>query len=192
VPNDGEAVGEPEPFGAFELYLTLGSRIAAQDALDAADAVTGGTATTFRRNDKICYRASLALRANSSRSFVTEMLRTWAQGRSHLSVQSKGKVVGFTACDPGRKATGPDLQRFQDMVELLSVRTALTVEFRQTAPTSEQSRCLARVFMHHDFALPFFRTIGSSEPTPAQQQQLFEAGANSRSRCDADVNAELR
>ncbi len=189
-PADATQVGRPEPFGAFEMFITLAMRLDPARALLAADVVGGGRALAFRSGGVTCYRVVVDPTAEHSRSFLEAAVRDWAQGRSRTSVDAAGDLVGFTACDPGTSARGPSEPRFKSAVELLSIRMDLTAEVASNM-SGDVARCVARVFIAAPGAEKLVLDIGNKEPTTAQAAVLHGIGAASAGACRADPDSGL-
>jgi hypothetical protein len=191
IPDDGSEIGSAEPFSHFELYLTLGNAIGATPALDAADAVEGGRAVTYERNDNVCLKVAFTPRTKGSGAYLVSVLRQWAATRSNVTVHDAAEP-GFSACDPGAKAIVPARSRFQDVAALLQMRTSFTVEAAEGGLDGELARCLGRVLMHDSRVLGVLDAIATGGPTPTQLDAIGLAGARARARCDADLDADLR
>jgi len=191
-PPGGVRLGRPEAFGPFELYLTLSARIDPERALEAADAVDGGRATTFRSNGTICYKASVDPRSQPAKEFVRQAVRAWARGRSRTTVDDSGDLVSFTACDPGRAAPNPSSRGMQRAIQLLGLRTGITLAAAQDGRDAEFARCVGRVFLETPGAATLALRVGNAQPTAAQETQLRSAAARSGEACRDDSDSGLR
>jgi len=190
-PAGAVAQGEAESFGPFETYLTLAMRLDPSAALKAADVVSGGRAVTFRTGNTTCYRVAIAPVSAETRPVLLGAVRAWAQGRAKSSVDASGDLVGFTACDPGKAAPVPASQRFHDAVELLGLRSSLTVEVAKGDVPGDVARCIARVFLEAPGAKALVLQIGSREPTAAQSAALQPIVVSSAQLCREDANTGL-
>jgi hypothetical protein len=193
LPADGVSVAPAEAFGPFETFVTLAMRLEPARALLAADVVAGGRAVTFQSRGSTCYRVVVAPTSEHSRAFLLRAVQDWARGRPSTSVDAVGDRVGFTACDPGRRAArDPSSQRFHAAVELLSLRTGVTVgAVKGDHVTGALARCLARVFVGKSGAAELLLAIGNGTPTTAQGTQLRMFVGASGAACRDDVEAGL-
>jgi len=191
-PADGVAVGDPEPFGPFEMFLTLSMRLDPLRALEAADVVGGGTAITFQSRGVTCYRVSVDPSFPHSRPFLLKAVQAWARGRVHTAVDTAGDLVGFTACDPGRAVENPSKARFDNAMSLLGVRIGLTVATAKNGRISgDLARCFARVFVSEPGAAPLVLAIGNASPTADQERRLEELSRTSALLCRDDPDSGL-
>jgi hypothetical protein len=110
--SDGErAVGKPDVFGAFALYLMLSARADPVGALAAADGWAGDGMVTFERGDKTCIRVAFAGHTESDTSRIGDAVQAWAAAgpAGAASVTAGSSRPTLTACDPGGAVgTGPD------------------------------------------------------------------------------------
>jgi hypothetical protein len=188
---DAVAVGRPEPFGAFEMFTMLSTRLDPGRALLAADVVGGGKAVTFRSNGIICYRVVVDPVAEHSRAFLLAAVQDWAHGRSRTSVDAVGDLVGFTACDPGTEAPEPSAARFKSAVRLLSIRMELTLDAARDHVSGDLARCFARVFVATPDAEKLVLEIGNGKPTAQQNLVLRRDSAASAILCRDDPDTAL-
>lgn len=191
LPSGAIARGTGESFGPFETFLTLATRLSPGRSLQAADLVSGGRAVTFRTGNATCYRVALSPTAASHRSALLNAVRDWARGRSKTSVDAVGDLVGFTACDPGTRAPVPSSRRLHAAVELLGIRTGITVEIAKGDVAAQVARCVARVFIETPGAADLVLAIGDHTPTAAQNavlQPMVVAGAR---LCRSDPDSGL-
>ena len=192
VPEGATAVGDPESFGAFETYLTLGATIDPSRALDAADVVANGRARTYRTNGRDCYAVSLMPRRAASRPFLEAAVREWVAGKPDAAMVPGGSNVTFRACDPGKKAVGITKARLQALDDLLGIRTGLTTGLADGGNLeADQARCVARVFVHDAAARALLLEIGDGTPTPAQASRLRDTASNAALQCVGNSDAQL-
>jgi hypothetical protein len=192
IPPGGVADGHPETFGPFETYLTLAMRLDPGRALEAADTVGGGSAVTFKSGGSTCYRVSVAPTFEHSRPFLLDAVEAWAHGRPHTTVDADGDLVGFTACDPGRSAPDPSSARYQAAIELLDIRTGLTVGAAKNQPSGDLARCYARTFLETPGGEPLILAIGNGTPTAAQRAQVTSIAQAGGEACRADPGSGLK
>jgi hypothetical protein len=191
LPSGALAEGSSESFGPFETYLTLSMRLDPARAIHAADLVSGGRAVTFRSGATTCYRVAVSPTSAGGREALLSAVRDWARGRSKTSVDAAGDLVGFTACDPGKTAPVPPAQRLHAAVELLGIRTGITVEIAKGKVAGEIARCVARVFMETPSAEKLVLAIGNGTPTPEQNAVLQPLVVSSAQLCRDDPNSGL-
>jgi hypothetical protein len=110
--SEGErAVGKPDVFGAFALYLMLASRTDPVAALAVADDWAGDGMVTFERGDTTCIRVTFAGHTDEDASQIRDAVQAWAASgpAGAASVTADGSRPTLTACDPGGvSATGSD------------------------------------------------------------------------------------
>jgi hypothetical protein len=190
-PDDGVAVGQPELFGPFEMYLAMAMRLSPERALEAADAVDGGMAMTFERQGVICYSVLVDAATDSGKAFLSSAVRDWSAGRPGTSVDDSGSSVGFTACDPGPTAAAPTAGRLDRAETLLGVRFGLTEGIAKGGNDGAYARCVARELVRQPGAVALVVAIGNAEPTAAQSAQLRPLALASGAACRADPDAGL-
>jgi hypothetical protein len=191
LPSGAVARGTPEPFGPFETFLTLATRLDPARALQAADLVSGGRAVTFRTGNTTCYRVAVSPTAASHRPALLRAVRDWARGRSKTSVDAAGDLVGFTACDPGKRAPVPSSPRLHTAVQLLGIRTGITVEIIKGDVSGPIARCVARVFIEAPGAEALVLAIGNRTPTAEQSGVLQRMVVSSAQLCRSDPDSGL-
>jgi hypothetical protein len=190
-PSDGRVVGTSDRVGPFETFLLLSTRIDPEQALEASDSVGGGAAITFESSGTTCYRVALDATSQSSRPFLLRAVQDWARGRTRTSVDPAGDLVGFTMCDPGKGASDPSSARFQAAIELLMVRTELTVSAAGGRGDADVARCVGRVFLERPGAEELLLAIGNNTPTAAQGAQVRQMAAESGGACRDNSDAGL-
>jgi hypothetical protein len=191
LPSGAVARGTPESFGPFETFLTLSTRLAPGRALQAADLVSGGRAAAFRTGNTTCYRVVLSPTAAIHRPALLSAVRDWVRGRPKTAVDAVGDLVGFTACDPGKTAPVPSSQRLHTAVELLGIRTSITVQIAKGDVAGPIARCVARVFIETPGAEGLVLAIGNRTPTDAQNAVLQPMGLASVQLCRGDPDSGL-
>jgi hypothetical protein len=191
LPSGAVAQGSAEAFGPSETYLTLSVRLEPARALEAADLVSGGRAVTFRTAGTTCYRVAMSPTAARHRPALLRAVRDWARGRSKTTVDAVGDLVGFTACDPGPSAPVPSAARMHNAVQLLAIRTSITVEIAKGGVAGDVARCMARVFIETPGAAKLVLAIGNGAPTADQNAALQRIVLSSVQMCRADPDAGL-
>jgi hypothetical protein len=104
-----KAVGKPDVFGSFALYLMLAARGDAGDALAIADSWGGDSTITLTRDGTTCVRAAFAARSSDDTAALADAIASWAAempGGTASSTRARD-IVTLTACDPGASATDP-------------------------------------------------------------------------------------
>jgi hypothetical protein len=188
VPSGGKRVDTSELYDAFSVYVTLAMKLDPARALKAADAVTGGRAVTFKRDNTVCYRVKLATRDEVAAGFVRMVIGEWAKQLPTVEVDPDD--VGFTACDPGAQAKAPSSKQFDALGSLLGNRNAFTtdlVESEHIAPGL--ARCVARVFAQ----VPAVEKLleANQEPASSQVEEFRTAVQNAAFACRTDENSGL-
>jgi hypothetical protein len=191
LPPDGIRVGPSEPFGAFEMYVTLSMRLDPARAMLAADLVGGGRAVPFRSDGVTCYRVAVAPISEHGRPFLADAVEDWAHGRGRTRVDAVGDLVGFTVCDPGARARGPSSARFRSAVELLKIRMAITVGAANGGASGDLARCFARTFVAAPGAERLLLDMGGAKPAAAQQILIGQIRSASLAACRADSDSGL-
>jgi hypothetical protein len=184
-------VGHPDPFGPYETYLALSTRLDPARALEASDVVDGGSAITFVSKGTTCYRVALDVTGAQSRSFLQRAVEDWASGRTHTSIDPSDDVVGFTVCDPGKSAPDPSSPRFHAAIALLELRSQLTVSVAKGHDDADLARCDARVFFEQPGAEQLMLSIGDNEPSAAQLARLRRMESVAAQACRDDSDAGL-
>jgi hypothetical protein len=190
-PDDGVAVGRPELFGPYEMYLAMATRLSPFVALQAADAVDGGSAITFEREGVICYSVAVDATTDSGKAFLSNTVRAWTAGRPGTSVDDSGADVGFTACDPGKSAPAPPQVRLDRADQLLEVRFGLTEGLAQGGNDGDNARCVARELARQPHVVALVVAIGDGDPTAPQRAQMHPFAQEAEAACRADPDAGL-
>jgi hypothetical protein len=192
IPAGTKPVGSPTAFGAFELYITLGMYLDANRALHVADGVAGGRQTQFKRGNKVCVKVDLAGERASAEAAARNALQSWANLQpKEAEAKVSTNALGFTACDPGKKASAPNGARFTSLAETLGLRTGLTQGAAQNDLDAPAARCAARLYMTHPDAVAVLRQLGDGQPSPTQQALITGTLVQSARACVQDENAGL-
>jgi hypothetical protein len=190
-PDGGVAVGPPEIFGPFEMYLVLAARLDPFVALEAADAVDGGRAITFERDGVICYSMLVDAATDTGKAYLSDAVRAWTDGRPGTSVDDGGAEVGFTACDPGKSVAAVQDVRFDRAFKLLEIRFSFTEGFASGGNDGGYARCAARVLVRKRGAVELVTSIGDAAPNPAQRAQIQLLRRASEATCNENNDAGL-
>jgi hypothetical protein len=190
-PDDGVAVGQPEVYGPYEMYLAMATRLDPMRALTAADAVDGGSAITFERQGVICYSVLVDAATDSGKAFLVNAVRAWTAGRPGTSVDDSGAQVGFTACDPGKSVAEPPAVRLDRADQLLGVRFGLTAGFAKGGTDGADARCEARELVRQPGAVALVVAMQDKDPTAAEAAQIRPLVLASEAACRDDSNAGL-
>ena len=185
-----KAVGKPDGYGAFDLYLLLGSRIDPGSALGAAVDWAGGRARTFRSKGRLCMRSVVqAKAARGNDALATNYLR-WAAAlpSGMVEVGRRGDAIVVTSCDPGAKSalTSPDAAIVQAgaMLDLHGeIEASLMKEVTKAGAPASTARCFALEIARSP-QIAILLTQPESAITPEMAQSAVEtAGTNARSKC---------
>jgi hypothetical protein len=116
-----KAVGAPDVWGAYSLYLMLAARIDRVRALEAADDWGGDAYRAFTSADGTeCVRVALKGDGDRDTREIGAALGEWAAQMpvGGVATTSDEATATFTACDVGG-VTSPDAQRITDAGDLL-------------------------------------------------------------------------
>ncbi|MFN8026475.1 MAG: DUF6782 family putative metallopeptidase [Acidimicrobiia bacterium] len=119
--DDEKAVGDPDVWGAFSLYLMLAARIDRVTALEAANGWGGDSYRAFTRADGTeCVRVAVKGDTPEDTQQIADALTQWAaqMPAGGVTTGTTGATALFTACDVGG-VTSPDAQRIDDATGLL-------------------------------------------------------------------------
>jgi hypothetical protein len=146
------AVGKSETFGAFDLYLTLASRLDAGTALDAASGWNGGRIRSVQADGRICVRAAVAGTDDAATILIADQLQAWAAAlpAGMATITKTGSFVSFRSCDPGPAAgLGAPDAHLTRATTLLELHNGLEAElFRVLSKSTDpagRARCAALV-----------------------------------------------
>ena len=185
------AVGLPESFGAFELYLTLATHVDAIQAIDAADLVEGGRARSFRAGSTSCYRVALESRDSRAASVVAASIRRWGASAYRPVVTSSGVLTTFSACDPGARAVAPSTSRLTAAELLVGARAGLVVGVAERGIPAGAARCLGRLVANAPGALSALEQSGAGTLSAAATARLQEQVRQAAVTCRNNLNAGL-
>jgi hypothetical protein len=151
APAAGEkTVDAPEQLGAFDLYLMLGSRIDAADALDTAAHWTGGRMRTVRAGGATCVRGRVTVDSTAARRDLDDRMRRWvaALPPGMASVTTTGTHTDFRSCDPGAASPlappDPAITRADALLAAHDeIEVALVAEAEQAGAPVATARCAA-------------------------------------------------
>ncbi len=185
-----KAVGKPDGYGAFDLYLLLGSRIDPGSALGAAVDWAGGRARTFRVGGRLCMRSVVqAKTARGNDALAANVLRWAAALPPDMAVVGRrGEAVMVTSCDPGAKSalTSPDaaIERAGAMLDLHGeIEASLMKEVTKAGAPASAARCFALEIARSP-QIAILLQQPESSITPEMAQAAVEvAGTNARPKC---------
>jgi hypothetical protein len=148
------AVGASETFGAFDLYLTLASRLDAGTSLEAARQWNGGRIRTFRVDGQTCVRGTVAGTDAGTTALIGNRLHAWAAAlpAGMASITDTGNAASFRSCDPGPAArlNAPDahIERAAALLDLHNALEAQLVrDLSDSADAPGHARCAALVIV---------------------------------------------
>ena len=190
-PPGTEADGKPEPFGPYELYLTLAMQLPPGRALEAADGIAGGNSVAYRKGNAVCYAVALAPTNSSAAAFVGRAVQDWARAQRTATLDPGSGLVRFHVCDPGTSAPPPPSARFDALQSLLDFRTGVAIGAVHNGLDGDLARCVARVFVLQPGAVATALAVGNGTPSPNQEAQIQDAATVAGSTCRADANAGL-
>ena len=190
-PPGATADGDAEPYGPYELYLTLAMHMPAARALEAADGVAGGNALAYRKGNIVCYAVALATNDSRAGAFVQQAVRDWASAQRTATVDPGSGLVRFHVCDPGTAAPAPPSARFDALQSLLELRTGVTIGAARSGAGAALARCLGRVFVMQPGAVTTALAVGDGTPSPDQEARIEKAAAAAGVACRADSDAGL-
>ena len=116
-----QAVGDPDVWGAYSLYMMLAPRIDLATALEAANGWGGDAYRAFTRADGTeCVRAAFEGDESSDTDEIAAALDLWAAAMPPGGVETAvvGNTATFTACDVG-EITAPEQERVDAASDLL-------------------------------------------------------------------------
>jgi hypothetical protein len=144
VTGTEKKVGPSDVFGAFGLYLVLGSRLDLDDALRAADGWGGDAMISFERDAKQCLRATFVGRDRGRTDAIATALDQWAASAppGAAQVDRGGGDVTLTACDTG--VAGPAaVHQGDEVLSFAAGRDTLYAGFLQNGLPSKTASCAA-------------------------------------------------
>jgi hypothetical protein len=106
VSGSEKVLGKPDVFGAFGLFLVLGSRLGPQTALDVADGWDGDSMVSLSRAGHTCVRAAFVGRDADKTAAIGRSLSDWAamMAKGAVTVEARADKITLTACDVGAAA----------------------------------------------------------------------------------------
>ncbi len=124
--GDGEKRLSETTLGATRLYLVLANQIDPHLALAAADAWSGDTMTTFRKDGRVCVDLRVRGAADSDRGVLERAAQTFVStiGSDWVQTRTDGDVVVLRGCDPAAGAGGQDRSATTVLVPLLRTKLA--------------------------------------------------------------------
>jgi hypothetical protein len=99
--DDGDDVLFEGDFGAFTLFLMLGSRLDFAPSLAAVDGWGGDAFRIVDRDDTTCVRLDIAMDTDADLDELEQALGEWAEGLDAVTVERDGDHVHVGSCDEG-------------------------------------------------------------------------------------------
>ena len=185
-----KAVGKSDGYGAFDLYLLLGSRIDPGSALGAAVDWAGGRARTFRADGRLCTRSVVQAKTARGNDVLAANFLRWAAALppGMAEVGRRGNAVMVTSCDPGTKSalTSPDaaIERAGTLLDLHGeIESSLMKEITTGGGPASTARCFA-LEISRSPQIAILLQQPESEITPEMAQSAVEtAGTNAQAKC---------
>ncbi len=185
-----KAVGKSDGYGAFDLYLLLGSRIDPGSALGAAVDWAGGRARTFRADGRLCTRSVVQAKTARGNDLLAANFVQWAAAlpSGMAEVGRRGSAVMVTSCDPGPKSalTSPDaaIERAGGLLDLHGeIEASLTKEIKMDGGPASAARCFA-LEIARSAQIAILLQQPESEITPEMAQGAVEtAGTSAQAKC---------
>ena len=185
-----KAVGKPDGYGAFDLYLLLGSRIDPGNALGAAVDWAGGRARTFRTDGRLCTRSVVEAKTARGNDGLAANFRQWAAALppGMAEVGRRGSAVTVMSCDLGAKSTltSPDvaIERAGGLLDLHGeIEASLMKEVTKSGGPASAARCFALEIARSP-QIAILLAQPESAITPEMAQSAVEtAGTNAQSKC---------
>ena len=185
-----KAVGKSDGYGAFDLYLLLGSRIDPASALGAAVDWAGGRARTFRSDGRLCTRSVVQAKTARGNDVLAANFVQWAATlpSGMAEVGRRGDAVLVTSCDPGAKSalTSPDaaIERAGSLLDLHGeIEASLMKEITKGGGPASAARCFALEIARSP-QISILLQQPDSAITPEMAQKAVEvAGTNARPKC---------
>lgn len=185
-------IRKPDPFGAFGLYLMLASRIDPLVALHAVDAWGGDAERVYEKKvdgkKTVCVRADFTGRSRSDTDVIENALQLWAAAMpaGSAKVTAKGSLVELVSCDPGADAPAAP-----NDLEIPTALALFRAEFEQQALDhglpKDDAECVGDTYVYSPSLLSWLRSIGDTEPTDAQYQQIQDLQIAALDHCGYGV-----
>ena len=171
VPRPGvtgteKAVGKPDVFGAFVLYLVLGSQLGPQTALRVADGWGGDSMISFERDGHTCLRAAFVGRDAKATTAIRESLADWAQAMSTgaATVAPRTDRAVLSVCDIG-EAHAP-IHGADELIAFAEVRDSVYAGLVGQGRKSLVATCTADRFVRDPQVSPLLAAPNDA-PDPA-------------------------
>lgn len=185
-----KAVGKPDGYGAFDLYLLLGSRIDPGSALGAAVDWAGGRARTFRADGRLCTRSVVEAKTARGNDVLAANFRQWAAALppGMAAVGRRGSAVTVMSCDLGAKSalTSPDaaIERSGGLLDLHGeIEASLMKEVAKSGGPASAARCFALEIARSP-QMAILLAQPESAITPEMARSAVEtAGTNAQPKC---------
>ena len=186
VPRPGvtateKVVGTPDVFGAFALYLVLGSQLGPQTALHVADGWGGDSMISFERDGHTCLRAAFAGRDAKATTAIREALADWAKEMSigAATVEPRSNRAVLTVCDLGEEQA--PIHGADELMAFAEARDTVYAGLVGQGRKSKVATCTADRFVRDPKFSPLL-AAPNDEPDPAaldalrsRAQQILQA-----------------
>jgi uncharacterized protein DUF6782 len=179
----GEHKVDSDVFGAYDLYLTLASRLPTLDALKYADGWAGDSMVAFTRGSVSCLRAAFVGRTATDTAAIRTGWQRWlaSMPAGADDVETIGGRVVVTACDPGAGAKVAEPRSATEALGFVTGRNVLgQVLVSNGRVSSELAACTATRAMASPVVV---RALHSDQQPPPQFTADLRAAANA---CRAD------
>jgi len=165
-----QAIGDPDVWGAYSLYMMLAPRIDLATALEAANGWGGDSYRSFTRADGTeCVRVAVQGDTTRDTEEIGAALARWAAQMPAGGATSavEGAIATFTACDVGG-GTSPEQTRVDDASNLLYDRNHFAGGLVADGTPYALARCAAgRMALDPELVEMEW---ADSKPTAAQQK----------------------
>lgn len=185
-----KAIGKAEGFGAFDLYLLLGSRIDPAVALGAAVDWAGGRGRMVRVDGRTCMRSVVEAETPKGNDRLAADFTLWAGmlPAGMAEIGRRGSAVAITSCDLGATSTltSPDLaiERAGAMLDLHSeIEAALSDEAAKAGAPPSTARCFALAIAQSPEVGLLLQQTEESVTSEMAQGAVRDAAEKARAKC---------
>jgi hypothetical protein len=99
--DDGDEVLFDDDFGAFTLFLMLGSRLDYAPTLAAVDGWGGDAFRIVDHDGTTCVRLDVVMDTDADLDELEQALEQWAEGLDGVTVERDGDLLHVASCDAG-------------------------------------------------------------------------------------------
>lgn len=185
-----KADGKAEGFGAFDLYLTLGSRIDPGVALGSAVDWVGGRARLYRADGRTCMRSVVRAARTATAEAMTANFKLWAAAlpSGMATVAQRGSSVEVSSCDLGAKSalTSPDtrIEHAGSLLDLHSeIEASVTKEAAQAGAPESTARCFALTIAQSPQVAALIQSPDGLNNSTAGSDAIRAAAKDAQSKC---------